>query len=45
MSGKNKVKVLGVVDGIEDGQDRTARIAKDMFDIVAEHHLVEDLTA
>ncbi|KAI3481425.1 hypothetical protein L1887_56127 [Cichorium endivia] len=39
---EHKVKVLGVVDGVEDGEDGTSGVAKNVLDVVPEHHLVED---
>ena len=44
VAGENEVEVGRVVDGIEDRENGTARIAKDVLDVVSEHHLVEDLT-
>lgn len=44
MAGEDEIEVRGVVDGIEDGENGTARIAEDVLNVVSEHHLVEDLT-
>lgn len=44
VAGEDEVEVGRVVDGIEDGENGTARIAEDVLDAVSEHHLVEDLT-
>ncbi len=35
----------GLVDSIEDGEDGPTWVTEDVFDVVTEHHFVEDLTA
>lgn len=39
---EDEVKVRRVVDGVEDGENGAARVAKNMLDVVPQHHLVED---
>lgn len=44
VAGEDEVEVGRVVDGIEDGENGTARIAENVLYAVSEHHLVEDFT-
>ena len=45
VAGKDKVEVLRVVDGVEDGENRSSWVPKDLVDFVSEHHFVEDLSS
>jgi len=45
VSREDKVKVGRLVNGVEDGEDGTAGVAKNMFYAMSEHHFVEDLAA
>lgn len=45
VTGEDKVKVGRVVDGVKNGEDRSSGVAKDLVDLVTEHHLVKDLSA
>lgn len=45
VAGEDKVKVGRLVDRIEDGQDSTAWVTENVFDIVSKHHFMENLTA
>lgn len=40
---KNEFEVLGVVDGVEDGENGAPGITEYMLDIMAKHHFVKDL--
>ena len=43
MARQDEVEMLRVVDGVEHGQNGPSRVAKDLLDIVSEHHFMEDL--
>jgi hypothetical protein len=40
---QDEIEVGGLVDGIEDGENGAAGISEDVFDTMAQHHLVENL--
>jgi len=42
---EDEVEVGRIVDGVEHGEDRTARVSEHLLDPMAEHHLVEDLAS
>lgn len=44
VAGEDEIEMGRVVDGIEDGENGTARIAENVLNAVSEHHLMEDFT-
>lgn len=45
VSGKDELEVGRIVDRVENGQDGTSGISKNVLDAVPKHHLMEDFAA